>query len=168
LAGSVVIEDLPDVYIPDPDPVDPQPPGDSPDLQVTDWTASYHETPGGSGSLQYTVTNTGVGTAPAQAHVALVLSRDPTFTSGNILVVYEPIPFELAPGATAYRDPDNSIAFTFPSDLAPGQYYMAVWVDIWDNVVESNEHDNISSSDTTVDIDKTLPDMEVTSWYADG
>jgi hypothetical protein len=167
LTGSVVIEDLPDVYIPDPDPVDPEPPGDSPDLQVTDWSAYYDETPGGSGSLQYTVTNTGVGTAPAQAHVALVLSRDPTFTSGNILVVYEPIPFELAPGATAYRDPDNSIAFTFPSDLAPGQYYMAVWVDIWDNVVESNEHDNISSSDTTVDIDNTLPDMEVTSWYAD-
>jgi C1A family cysteine protease len=167
LTGSVVIEDLPDPYIPDPDPVDPTPAAQSPDLQVTDWTAYYDETPGGSGSLQYTVTNTGIATAAAGAHVALILSRDPTFTSSNILVVYEPIPFELTPGSTAYRDENNTIAFTFPSDLEPGQYYMAVWVDIWDNVAEWNENDNISPSTSMVDIVNTLPDMEVTTWYSE-
>ena len=167
LTGSLVIEDLPDPYIPDPDPVDPEPPAQSPDLQVTDWTAYYDETPGGSGSLQYTVTNTGIGSAPAGAYVALVLSRDPTFTSSNILVVYESIPFEIAPGATAYRDANNRIAFNFPSNLEPGQYYMAVWVDIWDTVAEWNEDDNVSPATSMVDIDNTLPDVEVTTWYAD-
>ena len=53
----------------------------------------------------------------------------------------------MAPGTTAYRDANNAIAFNFPGDLEPGEYYMAVWADIWDNVVESNENDNISPSD---------------------
>ena len=85
-----------------PDPNDPGSRSGGPDTtgglyrisQVTDWMANYDETPGGSGSLQYTVTNTGTATAPAGAYVALVVSRDPTFTSSNSLVVYEPIPFD--------------------------------------------------------------------------
>ena len=80
--------------------------------------------------------------------MALVLSRDPTFKSGNTLVVYEQIPFDMAPGTTVYRDANNTIAFNFPCDLEPGQYYMAVWADIWNDVAESNENDNISPSAT--------------------
>lgn len=166
LTGSLVIEDLPDPYIPDPDPVDPTPPAQSPDLQVTDWSAYFDGTPGGSGSLQYTITNTGIAPAPAGAYVALILSHDPTFSANDILVVYESIPFQMAPGSTAYRDANNSIAFFFPGDLAPGEYYMALAVDIWDDVVEAKEDDNISPSTTLVEIENTLPDMEVQSWYA--
>jgi len=65
LTGGVVLEDLPDTEDPGPDPVDPPRPADLPDLQVTNWTAHYDPRPGGSGSLQYTVTNTGMTTAPA-------------------------------------------------------------------------------------------------------
>jgi Papain family cysteine protease/Bacterial Ig domain/CARDB len=166
LTGAVVIEDLPDPDTPDPDPVDPPTPAELPDLQVTDWMASYDGRPGGSGSLQYTITNTGIATAPAGAYVALVLSRDPTFKSSNTLVVYESIPFAMAPGTTVYRDTNNSIAFYFPQDLEPGDYYMALWADIWDGVAESNESDNISPSTTLVEIVNTLPDVEVQSWYS--
>jgi len=166
LTGAVVIEDLPDPEPPDPDPVDPPPSGDLPDLQVTDWLANFDGRPGGSGALQYTVINTGVGTAPKGAYVALLLSRSPTFTASNTLVVYEPIPFDMPPGTTAYRDANNTIPFYFPDDLEPGQYYMAVWADIWNDVDEWNENDNISPAKAMVDIVNTLPDMQVVTWYA--
>lgn len=166
LTGAVVIEDLPDPEAPDPDPVDPPPAGDLPDLQVTDWRANFDGRPGASGALQYTVTNTGVGTAPAGAYVALLLSRSPTFTASNTLVVYERIPFDMPPGTTAYRDANNTIAFNFPDDLEPGQYFMAVWADVWNNVDESNENDNVSPATTMVDIVNTLPDMQVVTWYS--
>lgn len=163
---AVVVEDAPDVMPPDLDPVRPPPPGELPDLQVTDWHAYFQGRPGGAGTLQYTVTNTGVGTAPAGANVALVLSRDPTFRSGNTLVVYEPIPFAMAPGTTAFRDANNAIAFTFPPSLAAGQYYMALWVDIWNDVVEAREDDNISPATGLVQIENTLPDLQIQTWYA--
>ena len=166
LTGAVVVEDAPDPGAPDPDPVETPLPGDVPDLQVTNWSANYNGVPGGSGSLQYTVTNTGTATAPAGSSVALVLSRDPTFRSGNTLVVYEPVPFAMAPGTTVYRDANNTIAFRFPDGLEPGTYYMAVWADIWNDVVESNESDNISPATSQIGIVNTLPDMEVLSWYS--
>src|SRR5262249_57685920 len=128
------------------------------DLQVTNWTANYDERPGGAGSLQYTVTNTGVATAPAGAFVALIVSPDPTFKAGNRLVVYERIPFEMPPGTTAYRDQNHAIAFNFPEDLPPGQYYMAVWADIWNDGAEANEDDNISPAANVVEMASTLPD----------
>jgi hypothetical protein len=81
--------------------------------------------------------------------------------------VYEAIPFDMAPGTTVYRDENNTIAFNFPSDLAPGQYYMALWADIWNGVAEWNENDNISPTTGMIDIVNTLPDMQVGTWYAD-
>jgi hypothetical protein len=166
LIGAVVLQDMSDPNEPLPDPVDPPVPGDMPDLQVTNWQANFNGTPGGSGSLQYTVTNTGTATAPAGSYVALIVSRDPTFKSSNTLVVYEPIPFDMPPGTTAYRDANNTIAFRFPNNLEPGQYYMALWADIWDAVVESYETNNISAAAAPIDIVNTLPDMQVVTWYS--
>ena len=81
-------------------------------------------------------------------------------------MVYERIPLDMPPGTTAYRDQNNAIAFNFPYDLEPGQYSMAFKVDIFNDVVESNEGDNLSPSTTLIDIVNTLPDMEVISWYS--
>jgi hypothetical protein len=167
LTGAVVVEDLPDAFEPPPDPVDPPLPTQLPDLQVTDWKANFDGRPGGSGSLQYTVTNTGVATAPAGAYVAVVVSSDPTFKTGTSLVVYERIPFTMPPGTTAYRDQSHAIAFNFPHDLQPGRYYMAAWADIWNDVVESNEDNNISPAANLIEIANTLPDVEGLSWYAE-
>jgi hypothetical protein len=164
LYEAYVLEDQRNTTDPLPDPVDPKPSGDRPDLQVSNWNANFNGTPGGSGSLQYTVTNTGTAAAPAGAYVALTVARDPAFANSS-LVVYERIPFDIAPGTTAYRDANNSIAFNFPYDLEPGQYYMAFKVDIFNDVAESNEGDNLSPATTTIDIVNTLPDMEVVSWY---
>jgi hypothetical protein len=72
----------------------------------------------------------------------------------------------MAPGTTAYRDQNNAIAFNFPQNLEPGQYDMALWADIWNDVAESNEDDNISPATMLVDIVNTLPDIEVLSWYS--
>jgi hypothetical protein len=166
MPGAVVLQDMQDPMPPPTDPVDPPLPAELPDLQVTNWTANYDERPRGAGTLQYTVTNTGTATAPAGAYVALLLSHDPAFTAGNTLVVYEPIPFDMPPGTTAYRDQNNAIAFNFPDSVAPGEYYMAVWADIWNDVVESKENDNISPAATTIQIVNTLPDMQVRSWYS--
>jgi hypothetical protein len=166
LTGAVVVEDAANPELPGPDPVDPREPGELPDLQVTNWSATYNGMPGGSGALQYTVTNTGTATAPAGTYVALVLSQDATFRAGNVLVVYEPIPFDMAPGTTAYRDANNAIAFNFPGNLEAGQYYMAAWADAWNAVGEANENDNISPATSRIDIVNTLPDMHVASWYA--
>jgi C1A family cysteine protease len=166
LQEAYVLQDMENTMPPPPDPVDPPRPAELPDLQVTDWKANFDGRPGGSGSLQYTVTNTGVATAPAGAFVALILSHDPTFTSTSTLVVYERIPFEMPPGTTAFRDQNNSIAFNFPDDVAPGQYYMGVWADIWNDVLESNEGNNISPAMAQVNIVNTLPDMQVLTWYS--
>lgn len=166
LTGAVVVEDLPTPGEPGPDPVDPKPTGDLPDLQVTNWLADFDGRPGGSGALQYTVTNTGAGTASAGAYVALIVSKSPTFAAGNTLVVYEQIPFDMPPGTTAYRDAQNAIAFNFPDNLEPGQYFMAAWADVWDDVEEWNEKDNISPAAAPIDIVNTLPDMQVVTWYA--
>lgn len=166
LYEAYVLEDMRNGTDPLPDPVDPKPAGELPDLQVSNWNADFNGTPGGSGSLQYTVTNTGTATAPAGAYVALSVSRDPAFAASNSLVVYERIPFDIAPGGTAYRDANNSIAFNFPYDLEPGQYYMAFKVDIFNDVAESHEGDNLSPATTTIDIVNTLPDMEVINWYS--
>lgn len=165
LENAYVLQDMDNTVTPPPDPVNPPTPAELPNLEVTDWTADYDATPRGAGSLQWTVTNTGSATAPAGVNVALVVSRDANFTASDTYVVYDQIPFELEPGTNAYRDQNNSIAFNFPDSLEPGVYYMAVWVDDTNDVVESNEDDNISPADSTVDIVNTLPDMEVLSWY---
>ena len=165
LKQAYVLQDMENTITPPPDPVTPPTPSELPNLEVTDWSADYDAMPRGSGSLQWTVTNTGTATAPAGANVALVLSSDTNFTSNDTYVVYEQIPFDLEPGANAYRDANNAIDFNFPDTLEPGEYYIALWVDDTNNVVESNEDDNISPGDGPVDIVNTLPDMEVLDWY---
>jgi len=162
LREAYVLHDRPNTNDPPPDPVDPQPQGDLPDLQVTNWSANFDGRPGGSGALQYTVTNTGPVTAPAGAYVALVMSRN----GSNDLVVYERIPFDMAPGTTAYRDQNNAIAFNFPYDLEPGEYSMVFKADIFNDVTESREDDNVSPSMSLISIVNTQSDMEVVTWYA--
>ncbi|MCK6555535.1 Ig-like domain-containing protein [Candidatus Binatia bacterium] len=166
LRYAYVLEDAENTVPPPPDPVDPPPPADLPNLEVSDWLATYDPTPRGAGELQWTVTNTGEGTAPGGAYVSLVVSDDTNFTPNDTYVVYESIPFELESGNSAYRDEENAIPFNFPDHLVPGEYYMAVWVDDRNAVLESNEDDNVSPGDSTIEISSDRPDMEVLSWYA--
>jgi hypothetical protein len=100
-------------------------------------------------------------------HVSLLLSPDERFTGSDTYVVFDQIPFELESGESAFRDEENSIAFEFPDQLEPGDYYMALWVDDIDDVAESNEDDNISPGDEIVEIVNTLPDLAIIDWYTE-
>jgi hypothetical protein len=167
LREAYVLEDQENTVPIPPDPVDPTPAAEQPNLEVTDWSVSYDPMPRGAGSLQWTVTNTGEATSPSGVHVSLLLSPDERFTGSDTYVVFDQVPFELESGESAFRDEENSIAFEFPDQLEPGDYYMALWVDDIDDVAESNEDDNISPGDEIVEIVNTLPDLAIIDWYTE-
>jgi hypothetical protein len=165
--GAYSVEDIANADVPV-GPVDPSPPpaGDLPNLEILSWSADYDPRPGGVGSLRFEVVNSGTSAAAAGAYVNLMLSRDERIASDDVFVIYEPIPFDLVPGESAYRDYGNALEFGLPDTLKPGQYLMALWVDDLDTIVESNEGDNVSFGDP-VQIESTLPDLAIYSWYAD-
>ena len=148
-------------------PPEPTPRDELPNLQVQSWSVTYDPRPRGQGQLLYTVINTGTGVAPSGADVNLVLSENPRITSTDYFVVWETIPFDLSSGGTAVRDQDNPLNFSFPDGLPEGTYYMAVWVDDFDVVEESNEDDNVSLGEGLITIENTLPDLYVRNWYAE-
>lgn len=166
--GAYSLEDLPNQETPD-DPVDPPPPpsGDLPNLEVLTWSAEYDPRPGGAGQLQFEVINSGTQIASSGAYVNLMLSPDDQISSDDIFVIYEPIPFDLEPGTTAFRNQDNALSFNFPDTLQPGSYLMAVWVDDLDSVAESNEGDNVSFGENRLQIENSLADLVVETWYAE-
>ena len=138
-----------------------------PNLQIETWSAEYNPQPGGAGSWQWTVINTGTATAPSGADVNLILSSDERLDSSDWWVQYEEIRFDLAPGDSAVRDETNSLPFNFPQTLPAGSYYMAVWVDDLQEVRESNENDNVSFASRSVQINApALPDLAIDHWWA--
>ncbi|MBF0102304.1 MAG: hypothetical protein HQK77_15490, partial [Desulfobacterales bacterium] len=139
---------------------------DLPNLQVADWFMNYETRPGGLGKLQYKIVNTGKAMANAGADISLVLSQDATISSNDILVVYEPIVYDLAPGQYVYRDENNVIMFHLPTYISPGTYYLALWVDSLNRIKESNEKDNMLLSERTATIVNNLCDLLIDSWYA--
>ncbi|HKK99918.1 MAG TPA: C1 family peptidase [Desulfotignum sp.] len=138
-----------------------------PNLTVATWEVSYDPRPRGSGTLTYNVVNNGNSAAYAGADINLMLSRDPDISQSDYYVVYETIPFDLTPGESVYRNADNALSFQFPDRLEPGAYYMALWVDDLDVVVESSENDNISLGSDVITITSSLPDLKVNTWYAE-
>ncbi len=137
-----------------------------PNLEVQSWSATYDPRPNGSGELIYEILNSGTGTAPSGFNVNLMLSKDSSFDTSDIYVIYEEIPFDLNVGEIAYRDENNVRNFNFPQTLQAGTYYIAVWVDDIDLVDELNEKDNISIGDSTVQLQSSLPDIYIDSWEA--
>lgn len=146
---------------------EPTPTGALPNLEVQSWTFNYEGKPGGQGLLQFQVANTGTGTAVAGSTIALVLSQDGTITSNDTLVVYEQIPYDLAPGEYVYRDANTAISFNLPSQLPNGTYYAGLWVDVQNQLTESNENDNISYADSTLQISSTEADLQIDTWYTE-
>ena len=138
-----------------------------PNLQIETWSAEYDSQPGGAGSWQWTVVNTGTAIASRGADVNLILSSDELLDSSDWWVQYEEIPFDLAPGGSAVRNETNPRAFNFPETLPAGSYYMAVWVDDLQEVRESNENDNVSFGSRSVQITApALPDLAINHWWA--
>lgn len=163
---ALVLEDAPNSgELPEP----VQPPADDtlPNLAIVDWTASYNPVAGGAGELQWSVTNNGSAVAPAGADLNLMLSTDQVIGPDDIYLRYENLTFDIEPGGRLFRDENNPLSFQFPLDLPAGEYYMAVWVDDLDEVQESDETDNISFGNATVQIaGAEYPDLVVSSWWA--
>jgi len=150
------------------DPTEPVPDANTlPNLSVTTWHINYDPKPRGIGTLTYNVINSGSAMAKAGADINLMLSKDSQIGNSDYYVIYESIPFDLNPGDSVYRDENNSIQFQFPDRLEPGIYYMALWVDDLNVVQESNENDNISIGNHMVTIENNLPDIAITTWFAE-
>ncbi len=171
ISQAYVLDDAENGSDPVPVPTDPTEPepdlNTTPNFSVQSWNANFDPRPGGTGTLEYSVVNAGAGLAPAGADINFMLSDNPEITGSDYYVVYEKIPFDLAPGERVFRDASNTISFNFPDGLPAGTYYMALWVDDLDVVAESNEGDNISPGRDQVTIQNTLPDLTVRTWYAE-
>jgi len=171
MTEAYVLEDAENTGTPDdniPEPPGPEPNVNTlPNLTVSSWDMDYDPRPGGAGTLTFRIDNTGTATAPSGADVTLVLSSDMNISSNDQLVVYEFIPFDLAPGEYAYRDNASALQFTFPENLGSGTFYAALCVDTMGAMQEANENDNISLGNGTISLQNTRPDLIVNSWYAD-
>jgi hypothetical protein len=167
LREAYVLEDRQNGLNIDPgDDINPVPNANLPNLHVESWNASYDARPRGEGELKYRIVNSGSATAPAGVSVNLMLSSNAVISASDIYVVYENIPFDMQSGGGAHRDDDNPISFRFPDQLAPGEYYMALWLDDQRELLESDEGDNVSLGSSRVLIENHLPDLAINSWYA--
>ncbi len=119
------------------------------DLNIDFWAAEFVDNYGNA-ALIYNIVNSGASTAAGGWDINLVLSSDPIIGNGNEwYLIYETIPFDLAPGETAYRDYSFPTYFNLYQDyygdvIPSGEYYMAFWIDDLDTVPESNEDNNFS------------------------
>lgn len=167
MTQAFVLTDLPNDDHDTDVPVVPIQDDDLPNLEVLSWSATYDPQPGGSGKWYYEVVNSGSNTAGPGADVNLILSKDSRIDTSDWFIVYEEIPFELEPGESAYRDETVPRSFQFPSNLSPGAYYMAVWVDDLQEIEESRENDNVSYGNDLITISlPSLPDIAIDYWWA--
>ena len=150
------------------DDIPVRPPEDLPNLQVASWRATYNPHSGGSGWWEWRILNTGTAGAPEGIDVNLILSLDQRADVEDRWLEWEEIPFAIPAGEGAQRSVEggNVLPFTIPSDVDPGLYYMGVWVDDVQEVVESDENDNVSFDDDRVQILEDLPDLEIDRWRA--
>ena len=168
LLGAHVMFDSPNGR-PPPDDIPIRPPEDLPNLVVASWRATYDPHAGGSGEWEWRILNDGTADAPSNIDINLILSLDQEADIGDRWLQWEEIPFAIRAGGEAYRSTaeGNALPFTIPSDVAPGRYYMGVWIDDVQEVIEADERDNDSFADDRVRIlEEQLPDLVVDSWSA--
>jgi len=141
-----------------------------PNPEIVNWQVSYDPKIDGQGVLEYTLTNSGLAAAPDKGvEVSLVLSPqqnlDPRYDEFYVVEV-EPIPFALEAGQAVSRDENNPRAFEIPA-VPAGEYYFHLVVDLYDDVQESNEDDNVSASANSLVLETDLPDLAIDFWYAE-
>ncbi len=122
-----------------------------PDLVVNDWYAQWDGW--GNGTLSYEIINNGASPAyTPDWYVNLILDWDQVVGNGNeTFLFYERAGNILNPGSYIYRDASSVARFSLYQDhdgwsVAPGVYYIGLWVDDLNAVEESNELNNGSYS----------------------
>lgn len=118
-----------------------------PDLKVNAWYAEWDSF--GEGRLTYEVINTGQSTTTrTDWFINLILDEDQILGNGNEIYLFrEAANFYLEPHEYVYRDEYSAARFNLFQDyvkqpVAPGIYYMALWVDGQNYEDESNELNN--------------------------
>src|SRR5262249_54367907 len=120
----------------------------SPDLEVLDWYTEWDDA--GNAFLTYDVSNSGQSTAPSGWLITLALSADDLIPSGDEIFVFgEQATFSLNPGHTLFRDNSSPATYSIVTDfrgnpVPDGEYFLALWLDPDNEVVESNEINNVS------------------------
>jgi membrane-associated phospholipid phosphatase len=101
-----------------------------PDIRITN----------NSGQAQIVVTNQGTRTATGPVTVGIYASTNDAYDSNDELLMTRTLNLNLTPGqSTTY-----GLNFAAPTGIAPGSYYLLGRVDINQNLVETNEQNNLS------------------------
>jgi hypothetical protein len=119
------------------------PPVLTPDLTISNLVfANGPGTPGQILAYYFDLANIGNGNAPQDFIVRAWISTNPNFNTTGIQDGIVPTGNFIA-GFSATWVPGAS---TLPTSLAPGQYYLHLWVDADAQVTESNENNNTASA----------------------
>ena len=157
-------ENVPD-YVPNPEPCLR---GIAlPNLQPAAWGV-YKPPQSALAVWAWSVINTGLGDAPANVQVDLMLSQDADVNSSDILLTSEVIAEPIGAGervdAEVFRE---AAVFEIPSSIPPGQYYLGMWVDSSSQVRECVETDNVAlNAEPSWNQPADLPDLSLVHWKA--
>jgi len=113
------------------------------DLSVNAWYTEWDVF--GNAVLYYEIVNKGGGTAPAGWDIALMLSSDMVIGNGDDSLLYQATDGPEMPPGTVLSNPDQPLVYSV-ANAPPGIYWMALVVDPFGVVPESNERNNVSLS----------------------
>ena len=134
----------------------------APDLEVTAELSTFSGVFGDTIPLDYTVTNTGDGSAFASFRERIWLSSDRTLNGGDrLLATVDADQVPLAAGQSYTR---NDLLVNLPLDasLAVGDYYLIVETDFSGVQAESDDANNVGATVATISLDfPPLPDLQV-------
>jgi subtilase family serine protease len=125
------------------------------DLVITSISATSGK-PGSDLNFSYNIKNQGTASA-GDSYTAFYLSTDTKLDSSDIYLDYDHVN-SLSAGVSSNR----STSVYLDSSLKPGTYYMFAAADDWDDVVESNETNNIAYKAITIGAN-TKPDLVINS-----
>ncbi|HVX86712.1 MAG TPA: CARDB domain-containing protein [Phycisphaerae bacterium] len=125
-----------------------------PDIAVTDSSADTTAAAGGPINVSWTITNQGTGEAVGTWYDNVYLSTSPTPDLNSAIPLGSIAGSPLAPGASYTRNE----TFTLPG-LAPGNYYVYIDSDLYDELPENNLANNVSAANP---VTITAPQVDLT------
>lgn len=145
-----------------------------PDLVIESWWGRWNSA-SGEGVLEYSVANTGnaaLNSTDWDINLVLSTGTDVEETFAYYLF-FEKADFALAPQQAIVRNEANRATFNmYESQLgnrvAPGDYYISLWVDDTQQIRESREYNNLSTDNALVTISsgaRTLRQASVNHRY---
>ena len=115
-----------------------------PDLTTSSVSGPSFAMIGGTATVSYTVTNSGLGalTSSTPYDIAFILSTDTTYDTADTLLTTS----VAGPNLAANTSQQMNTNVQIPSSLAAGSYYWLVWPDGYNNVTESDDLNNLGVS----------------------